>query len=116
MMEVGSRPDCVDHFPGTSRQGWQQKASDAVEHSWFRALGPIFSTMSVHVHAHHKVGFCSSAVSGNLCPCLHSFANVADHLILVAITAACPLAGCCGAETWTSSFSASEQPQIGGGC
>ena len=32
-------------------------------------------------------GFCSSVAFGNLCPCLRSPADVADHLILVAIIA-----------------------------
>ena len=94
----------VDRLPGTSRQGWQEKASDAVKNDFF--LDPLnrlsffparsHGGTSVHLRAHHhgvKVsttgipGFCSSAASGNPCPCLRSPADVADHLILVAIIA-----------------------------
>ena len=111
----GARPDyepMVDRLPGTSRQGWQEKVSDAVEqrilgweclaHSRTQLNWLSFVPSKVPWRDFRSLacpspwsrgfndrssGFCSSVAFGNPCPCLRSPADVADHLILVAIIA-----------------------------
>ena len=45
----GPRPDfdpMVDRLPGTSRQGWQEKASDAVENDCLRMFVPLLDPLN----------------------------------------------------------------------